>query len=88
MEHPSLVRAENIEALHFRMARAGVNLSIRELAQMTGLNKATIVRLEAGGTVRPASKIAAREALETLGANFWICQPSDKIVISVDRNLC
>ena len=85
MNTSPIIRAKRIEAPHFRMARAGVNLSIRELAQITGMNKATIVRLEAGQSVRESSSLAARQALETKGVSFWKCRTTNKIMISVEE---
>ena len=84
MEHDSLIRADTLEAHHIRMARAGVNLSIRDLAQLTGMNKATIVRLEAGKSVRESSIDSIRDVLEAKGVRFWKSKTLNRIVISVD----
>lgn len=84
MANDSILPAKKIEARHFRMARAGVNVSIRELAQLTGMNKTTIVRLEAGLNVRDSSIQAVREALEAKGVFFGKSKALNKIVICVD----
>jgi predicted transcriptional regulator len=67
------------------MARVGLNLSIRELAQLSDMNKATIVRIEAGYPVRESSLSSVRETLESKGAMFWRCQKINKVLISVDN---
>lgn len=86
MENDSLLRAKTLGAHHIRMARAGVNLSIRELAQLTEMNKATIVRLEAGKSVRTSSFNAIRDILEAKGAYFWESKALNRILISVDSD--
>ena len=50
MDEQQLTPALKLEATHIRMARVGVKLSIRELAELARINKATIVRIEAGKT--------------------------------------
>ena len=52
MDEQQLTPALKLEATHIRMARVGVKLSIRELAELVRINKATIVRIEAGKPVR------------------------------------
>ena len=54
-----------------RMARAALNLTIRELADLVDVNKATIVRVEAGESVRASTKVAIAQKLVELGASFW-----------------
>ena len=55
MEDTLLVSTKKLNACHIRMARVGVNLSIGELAELADMNKATIVRIEAGESVRDTS---------------------------------
>jgi DNA-binding XRE family transcriptional regulator len=80
-----LVPAKKIDAAHLRMARVGVNLSIRELAQLADINKATIVRMEAGYPVRESSLLAVRDILENKGAVFWKYKKMNQIVIGLNE---
>ena len=75
---------KHLEACHIRMARAGADLTIRELAVLSGMNKATIVRIEAGYPVRDASLIAVKETLENNGVRFLMCSASKDILVGVD----
>ena len=52
------------------MARAGLGLTVRELAEAAGLDKATIVRFEAGIRTRNTTVEKIRNALESFGAEF------------------
>lgn len=52
------------------MARAGLGLSINDIAKASTVSRASIVRLESGTLVRPALRLALREALERRGAVF------------------
>ena len=52
------------------MARAGLGLSINDVAQVSAVSRASIVRLESGMLVRPVLQLALREALERQGAVF------------------
>ncbi len=75
--------ADTIDHRLVRMARAGLGLSVRELAERSGLNKATIVRLEAGISVRGATLQAVRAALELCGAEFLTSSDGDLAAVSV-----
>jgi len=59
-------------------------LAVRDLAQLTGMNKATIVRLEAGKSVRESSIDSIRDVLEAKGVRFWKSKTLNRVVISVD----
>ena len=61
---------QNINYLHGKMARAGLGLTVRELAEAAGLDKATIVRFEAGIRTRHTTVAKIRTALESFGAQF------------------
>ena len=61
---------QNINYLHGKMARAGLGLTVRELAEAAGLDKATIVRFEAGIKTRITTVEKIRNALESFGAEF------------------
>ncbi|WP_048846887.1 helix-turn-helix domain-containing protein [Tanticharoenia sakaeratensis] len=52
------------------MARAALELGVRELASAAGVSPETIVRLEKGETLRPRTLSAIRTALEGAGIVF------------------
>lgn len=62
--------AQSINYVHAKMARAGLGLSVRELAESAELDKATIVRFEAGAKTRHTTISKIRAALENKGATF------------------
>ncbi|NNE88682.1 MAG: helix-turn-helix domain-containing protein [Rhizobiales bacterium] len=67
------------------MARSGLGLSVRDLAELAGVNKATIVRLEAGlHPARSATIDAVRSALEQAGATFLTGEDQGTIAVSVE----
>ena len=78
--------ADALDAAHLRMARSGLDLTIRELAYLSNVNKATIVRIEAGHPVREATLLSVRETLESKGAQFYMCCESRRIFVSLDAN--
>jgi transcriptional regulator with XRE-family HTH domain len=53
-----------------RMARAALNIGIRELAKRARVAPSTISRLEAGDTLQPRTVDAIRQALERAGVQF------------------
>lgn len=57
-----------------RMARAVLKLGGRELAEMTGVDKMTIVRIEAGSKAYTSTLERLREALEEAGVFFTDAQ--------------
>ena len=77
----TLEPASTVRASHLRMARAGLNLTVRELAVLAGVNKATVVRIEADVPVRDASLTAVRSALEARGAQFVICHNTHDVFV-------
>ncbi|MGI9421700.1 MAG: transcriptional regulator [Hyphomicrobiaceae bacterium] len=58
-------------------------MTIRQLAQLTGLDKATIVRFEMGHTVRRETVSRIRAALETAGARFLDGHGEDRAGVDV-----
>lgn len=52
------------------MARAGLNLGVRELAALAKVSPTTITRLESGEELKERTVDAIQAALETLGAHF------------------
>lgn len=52
------------------MARAGLGVSVRDLAEMAKVSTNTITRLEAGEDLKPRTVDAVRSALETAGVEF------------------
>ncbi len=85
MDIASYASPQWIDGRQVRMARQGLNLSVRQLAELAGLNKATIVRIEAGVSVRQATLQSVRAALETLGAEFYYSGDLDRVAVSVTR---
>jgi transcriptional regulator with XRE-family HTH domain len=53
-----------------RMARAALNLSVRDLAKAAQVSPNTVTRLEAGLPVNSSTVLAIRSALEAAGAAF------------------
>ncbi|PYD60106.1 transcriptional regulator [Novacetimonas maltaceti] len=52
------------------MARAGLNLGVRELAELAQVSTNTITRLERGESLYPRTVEAIRAALEDAGVEF------------------
>ena len=67
------------------MARVGLDLTVRELAKIANVNKATIVRIEAGMTVREATAKAVREQLEAKGARFLTDIDSKELLVAIPK---
>jgi len=59
-----------INAKQCRMARAALQISVRELATMAKVAPDTIVRLEAGKRLKPRTVEAVQQALEKAGIEF------------------
>ena len=53
-----------------KMARAGLGLGVRELAERASVSTNTIARLEKGETLQPRTVYAIRTALESAGVEF------------------
>ncbi|MDH3031057.1 transcriptional regulator [Methylobacterium fujisawaense] len=53
-----------------RMARAGLALGVRELAQLASVSTQTVTRFEAGAELKPRTILALQAALEAAGADF------------------
>ncbi|POF63247.1 hypothetical protein KMAL_11550 [Novacetimonas maltaceti] len=53
-----------------KMARAGLNLGVRELAELAQVSTNTITRLERGESLYPRTVEAIRAALEDAGVEF------------------
>ena len=53
-----------------RMARAALQLGVRELAQIARVSPTTITRLERGESLHPRTVEAVRAALEAGGVEF------------------
>ena len=69
------------------MARSGLGLSVRDLAELARVNKATIVRLEAGiKPARPSTIDAVRSALEGAGATFLADENPEIIAVSINTS--
>jgi predicted transcriptional regulator len=53
-----------------RMARAALEIGVKELAEKASVSTNTIVRLERGEALRPRTLAAIRAALESAGVIF------------------
>ena len=53
-----------------KMARAALNLGVRELASAANVSTNTIIRLERGETLYPRTVASIRAALEVAGVEF------------------
>jgi transcriptional regulator with XRE-family HTH domain len=61
---------KSITAEQCRMARAGLGIGIRELAEAAKVSTNTVTRLEAGDELRERTLDAVRAALEARGLQF------------------
>lgn len=59
-----------MNAAQCRMARAALQLGVRELAEMAKVAASTIARLEAGEELKPRTLEAVQRALEDAGVIF------------------
>jgi transcriptional regulator with XRE-family HTH domain len=59
-----------MNAAQCRMARAALQLGIRELAERSRVAASTISRFEAGEELKPRTLDAIRQALEEAGVEF------------------
>lgn len=55
------------------MARAGLNLGIRDLAKLADVSPNTVTRFERGEKIHTRTMKAIKEALEEAGAQFLNC---------------
>ena len=73
-------------AEQFKMARVGLDLTVRDLAEIAQVNKATIVRIEAGMTVRETTAAAIRAKLEAKGARFLTDEDDKEVLVAIPKN--
>jgi transcriptional regulator with XRE-family HTH domain len=59
-----------MNAAQCRMARAALQIGVRELAERAKVATSTITRLEAGEELRERTVLAIRQALEAAGIEF------------------
>lgn len=59
-----------ITAEQYRMARAALKLSVRDVATMASVSTNTLTRLENGEDLKPRTLEAIRNALEKAGVEF------------------
>lgn len=53
-----------------RMARSGLSLGVRELAEAAGVSTNTVTRFEKGEVLKPRTVEALQSALEAAGVEF------------------
>lgn len=59
-----------MKPVQIKMARAGLGIGVRELAEISGVTANTISRIENGGDARQSTIEAIKKALETAGVIF------------------
>ena len=59
-----------MNAAQCKMARAATGLGVRDLAKAAGVSPDTVARLERGETIRKATIVKLRAALEAAGVVF------------------
>jgi hypothetical protein len=59
-----------MNAAQCRMARAALQLGVRDLARLAKVSPATVVRFEASGELKERTVDAVRAALEAAGVEF------------------
>jgi DNA-binding XRE family transcriptional regulator len=69
-DKPKSPQGSDLAARQCRMARAKLNLGVRQLADAAGVSSLTITRLERGETLYPRVVAAVRGALEAAGVEF------------------
>jgi predicted transcriptional regulator len=79
----SLRPSKTLHPSQIRMARSGLDLTVRELAVLCDVNKATIVRIEAGYPVRESTMEAVQSVLEDKGVQFSSCSVSDYTYVGI-----
>jgi transcriptional regulator with XRE-family HTH domain len=66
----SITSPLTISVAQVKMARAALDLGVRDLAKLAKVSANTIARLERGEELRPATLNAVRGALEAAGVEF------------------
>ncbi len=66
----TLLQGDTLNAAQCRMARAALQLGVRELASAANVSPTTITRLERGEQLYPRTVSAIRTALEAAGVEF------------------
>lgn len=56
--------------IQLKMARAALGLGVREVAEMSGVSAFTIVRIEAGESVKESTLHKVQSTLESAGVEF------------------
>ena len=72
-----------ITDMQCRMARAALNIDIRDLSKATDLSPATIWRLERGDNVHRTTARIVQNFFEARGAEF--SETGDKVCVKVTR---
>jgi transcriptional regulator with XRE-family HTH domain len=66
----TLSQGDHLNAAQCRMARAALQLGVRDLAETAQVSPTTITRLERGEELYPRTIAAIRAALEAAGVEF------------------
>ena len=59
-----------MKPVQLRMARAALQIGVRDLAEMSGITANTISRIENGSDAKQSTMAAIRAALESAGVEF------------------
>ena len=60
----------DLTVVQCRMARAGLGLGVRDLAQLADVSPNTVTRFERGEALQPRTIKSIKEALENQGISF------------------
>lgn len=66
----TLLQGDTLNAAQCRMARAALQIGVREMAELAKVSPTTITRLERGESLYPRTVEAIRAALEAAGIEF------------------
>jgi transcriptional regulator with XRE-family HTH domain len=69
-DKPASLHSGDLRSEQCRMARAALNLGVRELADAAGVSTNTVTRLERGETLYLRTLAALQRALEAAGVEF------------------
>lgn len=71
-----------------RMARSGLSIGVRELAEAAGVSTNTITRFEKGEILKPRTINAIKGALEAAGVTFTSDKDGDQgVIINIENGL-
>lgn len=69
-QEPFCIIGDSMNVAQCKMARAGLGLTVDDLASLAGLSRRSVIRFENGETLKPDSIEAMARALVGAGASF------------------